>query len=220
MPDSRQEIMNQFEGLIESTDRTEKELEPLRFHVFRTELLKQQLAAYEHGKLKMTPDERHDALARIFAETREVLHEAMALARTRGQLKDFRNSLRVHLKEVGTDYFSQVMGSLDTVAEFLEVNNLTRTVAPPEDDVAEALWQQCLDEHLRRHGAVPAPLKVTDLRIFQDTLASVIYKAWQDRLRSLNDPVSTLASTAAIYEGERKAHEKGLPSLRERLRGP
>lgn len=197
-----------YEGQVETTERTEKELEPLRFMIFRMARVRQHVTMIERGKKQMSKPELNAEIRAVSTDAESVIWETMSIAKDIGQGDVFLGALKDKYWAAPPIYREQIFATFAAVDEFLFANNLVRTVERPEEDVVEVLWQQCLEEHLEKHGTRPAPLDITKLTIFWDVVEDTIYKSVGDRTHATNDEISTWAITAASWEGESERKER------------
>lgn len=205
-----------YEGQVQTTDRTEKELEPLRFLVFRMAGVRDRIASIEASKDRMNKRERYGAIRRACVQTKEIIDEIRSYAEPVGQLEQFEQNLAKLYLEAPKNWIAQILASFRAVDVFLIANNLVRTLEPPSEDISEALWQKCLEEHQAKYGTNPAKLDVTKLSIFRDACDEIIYKSNTDRHKAFNDSLSSFAMASVVYRKGAEAPER-LPNLDDLL---
>lgn len=207
---------NAYEGIVQTTDRTERELEPLRLLVFRMAAVRDQVAAIEGSRERMNKRDRHGAIRRVCVKTEEIISEVKSFAEPVGQLADFEKNLAAKYGEAPRNWRAQIIAAFRAVDVFLVANNLVRTVEAPDENIAEALWQKCLEEHATRYGSEPHDLDVTKLSIFKDACDEIIYKSNTDRHKAFNDSLSSFAMASVVYKKGAQAPER-LPNLDDLL---
>ncbi len=208
---------NPYEGSVETTSYTEKELEPLRILVFDMARVRAQIVSIERRKDELA-HQYHDYVREVCLEAEGIFYQAQPIAQGLGQLDEFHNSIREKLGSARDHYAEQIFAFFSAVDLLLFSNGLVRSVSPPQEDTAEELWQRTLEEHRAKHGVTPAPLDVCKVKIFTDSVEAILFKSGQDRLHALNDTVSTLAWTTAIVNRKRFASAPAS-SLFKDLRG-
>lgn len=188
---------NPYAGSVETSQYTEKELEPLRNLVQEMARVRYRIVSVERRRRELGP-EYYDYVDELILEATGIYYQAEPIAEALGQLDQFSESANAKVEACGEDYAIAIFAFFAAVDLLLFSNGLTRSVSPPQEDPVEKLRKAIAVDLLNRHGVGPFVVHPVESSTLRDTLIEAIWNGIWARLDGFNDPISTLAFQAAL----------------------
>lgn len=205
-------------GVIQSTERGDKAFEDLQRHIWRRERIKSQIDAIERHHAEMTADEFYDQFRELKSRAQTLWDETRGMAATRGEENALLDDLGKRIKgnlQTDSDFEDFVRAVLRADQEFLERNQLLRDVEQPPVDAFAEVQARLIDEAVDAapDGGQYVRIDLHKSEVWKKVVVLECSQDMQDRLSSLNDPITTVAFMNEAFKESAREEAKRPRSI-------